>query len=105
MWRRSSQAVDTHDAGAFPAAAWRTRVLRVSLAVAAVVLVVVSAASARDLETRERGLIPSGTTGVVVVDLSLSIADEDYHSVRAAFRKLVLENASIGLVVFSDVAY
>ena len=31
-----------------------------------------------ELETREPGLIPSGTTGVVVVDLSLSIADEDY---------------------------
>jgi len=105
MWRRPPQVVDTHDAGAFPAAAWRTRVLRVSLAVAALVLVVVAAASARELETRERGLIPSGTTGVVVVDLSLSIADEDYHAVRAAFRRLVSENASIGLVVFSDVAY
>ncbi|MDQ3672585.1 MAG: VWA domain-containing protein [Actinomycetota bacterium] len=97
--------MDTHDAGAFPAAAWRTRTLRVLLGGAALLLVLVSAASARDLETRERGLIPSGTTGVVVVDLSLSIADEDYRAVRAAFRRLVTENASIGLVVFSDVAY
>ena len=42
---------------------------------------------------------------MVVVDLSLSIADEDYHTVRRAFRRLVAENASIGLVVFSDVPY
>lgn len=106
MWsKRPLGAVDTHDAGAFRSAAWRTRALRSALACAAVVLVVVSAASARGLETRERSLIPSGTTGVVVVDLSLSIADEDYNAVRRAFRRLVSENASIGLVVFSDVAY
>ena len=42
---------------------------------------------------------------MVVVDLSLSIANEDYHLVRRAFRRLVAENSSIGLVVFSDVAY
>ena len=107
MWRRSKprDVVDTHDAKAFPAAAWRARVIRLALAGAAVVLVVVSAASARGLEIREEGLIPSGTTGVVVVDLSLSIADEDYEAVRRSFRRLVAENASIGLVVFSDVAY
>ena len=107
MWARlrARRVVDTHDANAFPAAAWRARVLRVALGSAAVALVVASAASARGLETREQGLIPSGTTGVVVVDLSLSIADEDYEAVRRAFRRLVAENASIGLVVFSDVAY
>ena len=41
----------------------------------------------------------------MVVDLSLSIADEDYHAVRRALRRLIAEDASIGLVVFSDVAY
>ena len=108
MWSSSSnrrEVVDTHDADAFPAAAWRTRILRLVFAGAALVLIVASAVSARDLETRDRGLIPSGTTGVIVVDLSLSIADEDYNTVRRAFRRLVAENASIGLVVFSDVAY
>ena len=40
-------------------------------------------ATARGLDTREEGLLPSGTTGVVVVDLSLSIADEDYHACAA----------------------
>ncbi len=108
MWSSSSKVrdvVDTHDADAFPAAAWRTRILRLVFGGGALILVVASAASARDLETREQGLIPSGTTGVVVVDLSLSIADEDYDAVRRAFRRLVSENASIGLVVFSDVAY
>ncbi len=107
MWsnQRRLQAVDTHDADAFPAAALRTRTFRLVFGAVALILVIASAASARDLETREQGLIPSGTTGVVVVDLSLSIADEDYEALRRAFRRLVSENASIGLVVFSDVAY
>jgi von Willebrand factor type A domain len=98
-------AVDTHDANAFPVAAWRTRLLRLAFAGAALALVVAAVASARGLDTRSPGLIARGTTGVVVVDLSLSIANEDYHAVRRAFRRLVAENSSIGLVVFSDVAY
>lgn len=113
MWsRRWSRAfapritpVDTPDADAFPAAAWRARILRLVLVGTAVALVVAAASSARSLETRQQGLLPSGTTGVVVVDLSLSIANEDYHAVRRAFRKLIAEDASIGMVVFSDVAY
>ena len=98
-------AVDTHDAHAFPVAMWRTRILRLAFAGAAVALIVFAVASARGLDTRSPGLIARGTTGVVVVDLSLSIANEDYHLVRRAFRRLVAENSSIGLVVFSDVAY
>jgi hypothetical protein len=97
--------VDTHDAHAFPIAAWRTGILRVAFAAAAAALVLAAVASARDLDTRSPGLIARGTTGVVVVDLSLSISNEDYHAVRRAFRRLVAENSSIGLVVFSDIAY
>ena len=83
----------------------RARVLRLAFAGAAIALVVAATATARGLDTREEGLLPSGTTGVVVIDLSLSIADEDYHAVRRALRRLIAEDASIGLVVFSDVAY
>jgi VWA domain-containing protein len=98
-------AVDTHDVDSFPGASRRTRALQLAFAGAALALVVAAAASARDLESRERGLLPSGTTGVAVVDLSLSIEDEDYHAVRRAFQGLIEEDASIGLVVFSDVSY
>ena len=97
--------VDTHDVSAFPTATWRARILRAAFAVAAIMLVAGAAWSTRGLETQERGLLPSGTTGVVVVDLSLSITDKDYDTLRGAFRRLIDEDASIGLVVFSDVAY
>ena len=97
--------VDTHDVGAFPTAAWRARILRIAFALAAVILVAAAAWSTRDLETQERGLLPSRTTGVVVIDLSLSITDNDYDTLRGVFRRLIEEDASIGLVVFSDVSY
>lgn len=100
-----SSRIDSHDARAFPAATWRARILRAAFAGTALALAVAAAASARGLDTRAPGLIPGGTTGVVVVDLSLSIADEDYQAIRGAFDRLIEEEASIGLVVFSDVAY
>jgi len=105
LFSRRRTGIDTCDVGAFPRPARRARVLRFAFAGATLALVVAAAATARGLDSREEGLLPSGTTGVVVVDLSLSIADEDYHAVRRALRGLIAEDASIGLVVFSDVAY
>lgn len=100
-----AMVVDSHDVRAFPLAVWRTRLLRFVFAAGSMGLLAAAAASASNLDTREQALIPSETTGVVVVDLSLSIADEDYNVVRGALGRLIAEDASIGLVVFSDVAY
>ncbi|MGH3137438.1 MAG: vWA domain-containing protein [Gaiellaceae bacterium] len=105
FWARSPSAIDSPDARAFPAGSRRTRLIRIAFAGAAVALLLAAASSARDLETKERGLLPTGTVGVVVVDLSLSIADEDYTIVRRALSTLIAEDARIGLVVFSDVPY
>jgi von Willebrand factor type A domain len=102
-WR--SQGISSHDTRALRLPALRTRLVRTGLVLAAVLLLAAAAASASNLETREQGLLPTGTTGVVVVDLSLSIADEDYDLVRRSFRRLIEENSRIGLVVFSDVPY
>jgi len=105
-WARNRRRViDSPDARAFPAAVRRTHLLRIVFAGAAVALLLAAVSSARDLETRKRGLLPTDTVGVVVVDLSLSIADEDYTTVRRALSTLIAEDARIGLVVFSDVPY
>jgi hypothetical protein len=104
-WLGRRRAVDSHDIGALPGAVKRTWVLRIVLAGATAVLLFAAATSARGLETRETTLLPSGTTGLVVVDLSLSIADQDYHQVRRVLRGLLEADARIGLVVFSDVPY
>jgi hypothetical protein len=106
MWHRRGRGdISSHDVRELRRAVIRSRIVRGVLVLAAVALLAAAAASASDLESRERGLLPSGTVGVVVVDLSLSIASEDYQTVRAAFRRLIDANAPIGLVVFSDVAY
>jgi hypothetical protein len=103
--RRRRRGVDLHASAPLGGATWRARVLQLVFGGAAVALVLAAVASARDLETSRPGLVPSGSTGVVVVDLSLSIEDEDYQAVRAAFRQLIADNSSIGLVVFSDIPY
>ena len=103
--RQRRATVDSHDVGAIRSASNRTRAIRVVLVVLALALLGAAAASARGLDTRERGLLPSRSTSVVVIDLSLSIADEDYNRVRSVLRQLVEEDAPIGLVAFSDVTY
>jgi hypothetical protein len=102
---RKRQAVSSYDVGAMRRANWRARVLRWGLAAAAVALLGAAAESARGLDVRERSFLPPGSTGVVVLDLSLSIAERNYIDVRRAVRKLVATDAPVGLVIFSDTPY
>jgi hypothetical protein len=83
----------------------RTALLRLVLAGGALALVFAAVAAARNPATTERALIPPDRVGVVVLDLSLSITDDDYTAIRRTLRRLVEEEATIGLVVFSDVPY
>ena len=103
--RRRRAVIDSHDTGALRSASIRTRLVRVVLALAAVALLAAAAASARSLQVQPKGLLPTGTTGVIVVDLSLSIGDENLQDVRSALKRVVDANEPIGFVVFSDVPY
>lgn len=98
-------AVDTHDVGRFRSIVRRTGIVRLVLAGGAVALVLAAAATARDPQTSEQALVPPDRIGVVVLDLSLSITDDDYGEIRRTLRRLVAEDATIGLAVFSDVPY
>jgi hypothetical protein len=102
---RRAAAVDSHDVGALRRVVRRTGVVRAVLAVGALALVLAAAVAARDPKTSENALVPPDRIGVVVLDLSLSITDDNYATIRQTLRRLVAENASIGLVVFSDVPY
>jgi hypothetical protein len=79
--------------------------LRVLFGGAAALLLLAAVASARDLDPRDRGLLPTGTTGVVVLDLSLSIVDDESGIVRRTLQTLIDADAPVGLVVFSDLPY
>jgi von Willebrand factor type A domain len=103
--RRRRAVIDSPDTGRLRGLSARTRLVRVVLALATIALLAAAAASARNLEVQPKGLLPIGTTGVVIVDLSLSIGDENLQDVRKALRQVVDANEPIGLVVFSDVPY
>jgi von Willebrand factor type A domain len=102
--RRGGMGIDSHDVGALRRASLRTRLVRSVLVAAAVALLVLATASARGLDTEKPTLLPDGS-GVLVVDLSLSIGERDFQNIRRAVRRLVDDNGSIGLVIFSDQAY
>jgi NAD(P)-dependent dehydrogenase (short-subunit alcohol dehydrogenase family) len=103
--RRRGYGIASHDVGAFRSVIRRTTVVRVVLAGGALALVLAAAASARDPQTTERALIPPDRVGVVVLDLSLSITDDDYATIRRVLRRLIAEEAAVGVVVFSDAPY
>ena len=102
--RRTPPAVESPDATRLRMASIRTRMLRILLAVAAFVLLALAAWSTRGLDPGKPGLLP-GSSGVVVVDLSLSISDDDYQAMRRSVNQLIDDDASVGLEIFSDVAY
>jgi hypothetical protein len=83
----------------------RALALRIVLAGGAVALLGAAAASARGLDVRERSFLPPGSTGVVVIDISLSIAEANYIDVRRTLTQLIRIDAPVGLVFFSDVPY
>jgi hypothetical protein len=89
----------------FAAAMRRTRVTRFLLVVALLALVAGTVLFARGLQSGETGLLPAGRSGVVVLDLSRSVDPDALRRMGGVLRSLIRANASVGLVVFSDVAY
>lgn len=102
---RRLQAVSAHGVRSFRPAARRTLALRILFAGGAVALLVAAVASARGLDPRDRGLLATGTTGVVILDLSLSILDDQSGVVRRTLESLIETDSRVGLVIFSDVSY
>lgn len=83
----------------------RTRLVRIVLAAAVLASLAGAVLSARTLHVQPAGLLPTGTTGVVIADLSLSIGDDNLRDGRKALEKVMAANEPIGFVVFSDVPY
>jgi von Willebrand factor type A domain len=108
MWtraRRARSVIPSPDTGALRGVGLRTRIVRGLLVTAVVGLLVAAAWSARAGGAREQGLLPGGSTGVVILDVSQSISDEDYARERRAIAQLIADRSAVGLIVFSDVPY
>jgi hypothetical protein len=103
MWNRSS-AVDSHETQVLRRVSHRTRLLQAVLVIAALALFALATASARALDPAKPTFLPE-RSGVLVLDLSLSIGEKDYADIRRTLRRLIDDDGSMGLVIFSDLAY
>ena len=86
--------------------AQRTTALRAGLALALAATLAGAVLLARSAGSGRAAVIPVGAkTGVLVLDMSASVAGPTFLRVGAVVRSLVSANQPIGLVMFSDVAY
>jgi hypothetical protein len=113
-----SPALPTVDLAALARTVRRTLLVRAALVLAMAVALAVGVSSARAPEVRSIDLLPSGTSGVVVLDASASVEGSSriadllpdlYESparrIDAALGALMERDEPVGLVLFSDVAY
>jgi hypothetical protein len=104
-FRRRSRGIPYADLGPLRTPVLRTRAIRLAVVVVAVALLASAALAAKSSAGSQSGVVPKGTTSVVVIDLSKSIIDSEFQPIAATLRRLIATNTPTGLVVFSDVAY
>ena len=103
--RRRRSAVPIGDLPSLRGPARRTRVVRGVIALALVGLLSGAVVAAGSSHRSRSEIVPSGTTSVLVIDLSKSIINRELRRVGATLRRLIATDTPVGLVVFSDVAY
>ena len=83
----------------------RTWIVRVAAGVGLLVLALAAILVSRHPRTREIRFLPSGSNGIVVLDLSASISSDTYSRIGQTLTELSKSRGRYGLVVFSDSAY
>jgi hypothetical protein len=84
----------------------RTTLVRVGLALALAATLAGAVLLARSAGSGRAAVLPVGAkTGVIVLDVSASVAGPPFERVGTIIRDLVSANQAMGLVMFSDVAY
>ncbi len=88
------------------AQAQRTTFVRAGLALALAATLAGAALLARSAGSGRAAVLPVGSrTGVIVLDMSASVAGPPFEHVGTVIRGLVAANQAMGLVMFSDVGY
>jgi hypothetical protein len=95
-------AVPTSEPGRLRRARRRTLVLRAGLAAALLTLLAVAFLAARAEDVRQAPLVPSGKTGIMVLDISASTSETAFAQ---TIQKLAEGDERVGLIAFSDTAY
>lgn len=96
------RAVPVSEPGRLARATRRTTFVRLALALALGAALVLAFVVARAQDVRSAPLVPSGTSGMLVLDLSASVSE---GGLEATVEKLSSTDERTGLVVFSDAAY
>jgi hypothetical protein len=97
------RAVPLADARTFDAAARRTRIVRLLLA--ATLIGATLAAFFVAPSSAGRKFLPPNAVGVVVLDVSSSVAPDTYYRIEQSLAAITASHTRLGLVLFSDVAY
>ncbi len=93
------------DAGALRRVAHRTDLIRFALVAILLGLVLAIAALAAHPRVRSLHVLPAGSTGIIVLDLSASISEDTYARIGATLSDFAASKGRYGLVVFSGTAY
>ena len=101
----STDAIGIADARPLARAATLTRVARAIAAAGAATAATFALTAALREPPAATGLLPAGSNGVVVLDLSASIPPRTYRRVALTLDRLARSHERFGLVVFSDTAY
>ena len=59
----------------------------------------------RDMDVRQGGFLPVGSTGVIVLDLSASVTEAANRRIARVLQNVVKSDEPVGVVLFSDSAY
>jgi hypothetical protein len=106
LWLRSrGPRIPLASTAPLAAAARRTLLLRIALALVLVGLVFAATATHRRDADAARGLIPKGGSGMLVLDVSRSIKPEANQTIVNVLERLIRSRTRIGVVTFSDIAY
>ena len=101
----SSTGIPLGDAATFWSGARAVRRLQIGATVVAVVAATVCIAASLRTSPTTTSLLPSSSTGIVVLDVSASISSDTYARIKATLDRLIASNGAYGLVLFSDTAY
>jgi len=96
------RGIPTSEPGRLRDGARRTRALRLGGAALLLAALALAFLVARAQDVRKAPLVPSGTTGMLVLDLSASVYE---GALDQTVEKLSQTDERIGLVVFSDAGY
>ena len=102
---RPVSAIPSVDTGVLAPYARRTRRLRAALAVVLVGLLVAAVLLARGSDNAPSRLLPPGTSGIVLIDVSRSVDGQTYEPIAGVLRQLIALREPVGVVAFSDVGY